>query len=535
MKHTFFAAAALTMAMSVSAAQNEKAPLMGWSSWNAYMVDISGDIIRHEADMLVKTGLRDLGYAQVNIDDGFFGPRSADGKMTVNPKRFPNGMRGVVDYIHSLKMTAGIYSDAGDNTCGSMYNKDPLGNGAGLYGHDVQDAQVYFNDWDFDFIKIDYCGGSHLKLDPEKRYKEIKKNIDATAHKPISINVCRWAYPGTWITEVGDSWRTTEDIRPNWKSVSKLVRMNLYLSAFCRDGHYNDMDMLALGYEGNQSGLGEWNDASAITKDFLNADEENAHFGLWCIMSSPLLIGCKLANIPQRSLALLKNKELIALNQDPLHKQAYVVQHEGDTYVLVKDLLKENGTTRAAALYNPSDRPVVVSVSARELGYKGKMAVRDLLLHKNLGKMERINLTVPAHGVQMLGLKGSRTETTCYEAEWAYLPQYSMIKYGPYTRAYEPASGRVVVDGLGGEGNDLVWENIYSEKGGSYELTLYTAPALGKSKTGSIVLNLNGTVVNPTAPGNIYKVALKKGKNVVTLSCPEAMPAVDCLVIKAKS
>ena len=135
-----------------------KPPMMGWSSWNAYMVDISDSIIAHQADMMVQKGLKDAGYNFVNIDDGFFGHRDVDGYMIPHPQRFPKGsegMRALADHIHSLGLKAGIYSDAGHNTCGSSYNHDLNGLGAGLWSHDVQDAQRYFNEWDFDFIKID--------------------------------------------------------------------------------------------------------------------------------------------------------------------------------------------------------------------------------------------------------------------------------------------------------------------------------------------------------------------------------------------
>lgn len=134
-------------------------PLMGWNSWNAYMVDISDSIIMNTASMMITKGLKTAGYDHVNIDDGFFGYRDSAGYMIPHPERFPNGIAHVPEYIHSLGMKAGIYSDAGHNTCGSSYNKDKNGLGAGLWQHEIQDAERYFNEWDFDFIKIDWCGG----------------------------------------------------------------------------------------------------------------------------------------------------------------------------------------------------------------------------------------------------------------------------------------------------------------------------------------------------------------------------------------
>ena len=164
----------LAAAVLFSACSNNREevrpPMMGWNSWNAYMVDISDSIIMNAADMMIAKGLKEAGYDHVNIDDGYFGYRDSLGYMVPHPVRFPNGMKHVPEYIHSLGMKAGIYSDAGHNTCGSNYNKDPHGLGAGLWQHEVQDAERYFNDWGFDFIKIDWCGGSKLGLDVEPVY-----------------------------------------------------------------------------------------------------------------------------------------------------------------------------------------------------------------------------------------------------------------------------------------------------------------------------------------------------------------------------
>ena len=505
-----------------------KRPLMGWSSWNAYMTLINDSIIRHQADMVVRSGLRDAGYAQVNIDDGFFGPRDAQGRMTPNPERFPNGLKVVADYIHSLGMKAGIYSDAGANTCGSYYNNDAMGTNGGLYGHDLEDMDRYFNEWGYDFFKLDYCGGQKAGLDEETRYRQIRHRIDSIARHPVAFNICRWAYPGTWVSEAGDSWRVTHDIRPNWKNIRGIVDDCLYLSAYCRNGRYNDMDMLCIGYsKDNQCGLCDGPDPTILTKDFLTPDEEDAHFGIWCIMASPLLVGCKIEAMPKRSLNLLLNRELIALNQDPLCQQAHVVQHVGETYVLTKDLLRHEGPRRAVCLYNPTDSPTLMTVSAAELGYTGNMRVRDLLRHTDLAPTDRIQLTVPAHGVQMLRTEGRRIETNRYEAEWAFMPQYSEIRKSPVYRPVEEASGRMVADCLGGEGNTLVWENVYSRKGGQYDLTLHTTATSQPDQVTPIHLQVNGQEVTPDR--GTYRVRLHKGYNVVTLSSPGNMPAIDYL------
>ena len=191
-------------------------PTMGWSSWNTYRVNISDSLIMRQADALVKTGLDSAGYRYINIDDGYFGGRdSVSGQLKFHPQRFPNGLKPVVDHIHSLGLKAGIYSDAGMNTCGHFWDKDSLGQNVGLYGHDDTDCAMMFGVLGFDFIKVDFCGGDarqnqqKLDLDPEKRYREIRAAIDRTGRKDVRLNVCRWNYPGTWVSEVASSWRTT--------------------------------------------------------------------------------------------------------------------------------------------------------------------------------------------------------------------------------------------------------------------------------------------------------------------------------------
>ena len=219
-------------------------PVMGWSSWNTYRIHINEALIKKQADAMVSQGLKEAGYLYVNVDDGFFGWRDENGKLQTHPERFPNGLKCVADYIHSKGLKAGIYSDAGSNTCGSIWDKDPNGVGVGLYGHEKQDADLFFNEWGFDFIKIDYCGaGQSLALEEQKRYTEIRQAIDAVCNRNISLNICRWAFPGTWAKDLARSWRISADITPKWESIKYIIGKNLYLSAYAGGGHYNDMDM----------------------------------------------------------------------------------------------------------------------------------------------------------------------------------------------------------------------------------------------------------------------------------------------------
>ena len=406
----------------VMMAQNP--PLMGWSSWNTYGYQINDSVLKAQADAMVNLGFKDCGYNHINIDDGFFGGRDKEtGKLLIHPKRFPNGLRPLVDYIHGKGLRAGIYSDAGSNTCASFWGnpKDTIGIGVGLYGHDAQDFDLYFRELNFDFIKIDYCGADAgnnaegLDLDVEQRYKEIAAAIEvvkkATGRTDITWNICRWAFPGTWVCDLVDSWRTTEDIYLGWASIKSIINQSLYLSAYASPGHYNDMDMLEVGRG-------------------LTDEEDKTHFGMWCMMSSPLLIGCDLHDIKGNALALMQNKELIALDQDPLGLQAYVVKHENGGYVLVKDVEAKYATKRAIAFYNPTDAAITMSINFSDVDLAGKVKVRDLFEKADKGTFEgSYQVTVPAHGTRIYKLEAEqRLERTLYEAETAWLSAYQEIK-----------------------------------------------------------------------------------------------------------
>lgn len=506
-------------------------PVMGWSSWNAFRVNISEDIIKKQADLLIEKGLKDVGYKYVNIDDGFFGKRDSTGKMHVNEQRFPNGMKPVVDHIHKLGLNAGIYTDAGHNTCGSIGDNDKAGIGAGIYGHEQQDAKLYFGEWGFDFIKIDYCGGSNLGLNEQERYTCISRNI-RKVNPDVSLNICRWAFPGTWAREIASSWRVSGDISASWNSIKYVVEKNLYLSAYAKGGHYNDMDMMVIGFS----------DSCKVGGTGLTQQEEIAHFGLWCIMSSPLLIGCDLTKISEESLRLLKNEELISLNQDPLGLQAYVVQHEGDGYVLVKDLKKKRGNVRAVALYNPSDTVCKFSVPFSILELDGNVKLRDLVGHKDLGIFAGVfEKELPAHSALFLKAEGEiRLEPSVYEAEWAYLPFFDDLGENSHVIRYaydEEASGRMKVGYIGGKsGNYAEWSEVYSQQGGRYNMTINYS--YGKGRQLDIWVNGNILRLEYLADDDGHHqvtvpVRLKPGYNVIRMGNNyNWAPDIDNFILK---
>lgn len=500
-------------------------PTMGWSSWNTYRIHISDSLIMRQADAMVSSGLAAAGYDHINIDDGYFGGRDPQtGRLLVHPTRFPGGLKPVVDHIHALSLKAGIYSDAGRSTCGSYWDRDSIARDVGFYGHDRQDAELFFKELGFDFIKVDFCGGNapqnfdNLALDPQERYAAIREAIDATGRKDVRLNVCRWDFPGVWVRDVAVSWRMSHDISDNWPSVRDIIFQNLYLSAYAGGGHYNDMDMLEVGRS-------------------LSEEEDKTHFGIWCLMSSPLLIGCDLTTLRPETFTLLTNPELIALDQDSLGLQAYVAEHKGDTYVLVKDLEERFGRVRAVGFYNPSDAPLTMGVDLAALDLAGRTAVRDLFARADLGEVtDRLEAEVPAHGTRLFRLEAERrVERERYEAETAWLGDYQELYNDRFfhTGTYAPrpeCSGRMAAVQLGYRPtNDLRWRDVYSVEGGLYTMTLRCFAPEDEVIYVSVGGQAGQAVHIPAAEGwqdVKVRLRLEKGVNEVRL-CNDRGPMPD--------
>ncbi len=361
--------------------QKPKPPIIGWSSWNHFHININEEMIRGQADAMISSGLYNAGYRFINIDDGYFGGRDSSGKLFSHITKFPSGMKALATYIHSKGLKAGIYTDAGINTCGSIYDKDPNGFGVGIYGHIKQDCNLFFNEWNYDFLKVDWCGGEKQKLDEETEYTKI---IDAvkTINKNLVFNVCRWKFPGLWAIKKADSWRISGDIRENFSSILKIIDLNADLYKYASPGHYNDMDMLQVGRG-------------------MSYEEDKTHFSLWCMMNSPLLAGNDLRSMSKQTIEILSNKELIAINQDIAFVQAHRILKEGDVEVWVKRLGK--GKQKAIAIMNRSNKEKVYTLATAKTGIRPKSKLRDLWQHKNLGKAgAEKTITLPAHGIVVL-------------------------------------------------------------------------------------------------------------------------------------
>ncbi|MBK0381941.1 glycoside hydrolase family 27 protein [Pedobacter sp. SD-b] len=382
-------------------------PTMGWASWNHFHININEEIIKSQANAMVDLGLRDIGYKFINIDDGFYGGRDSTGNILINKQKFPNGMKVVSDYIHAKKLMAGIYTDAGINTCGSKGAKDTLGVGMGLFGHDEQDLNLYLKKWNYDFIKIDWCGGVNAGLDDQIRYTEIGNKIRQI--KPSAIyNVCRWKFPGNWVTQVADSWRISGDIANNFKSVLKIIDLNADLWRFSTYGHYNDMDMLQVGRG-------------------MTYDEDKTHFSMWCMMQSPLLLGNDLTKMSKQTLEIISNKELIDLDQSKFVYQARRLVDDGDLEIWGRPLFSTMSGEVAVALLNRSEKAEKISLNTDSIGIDNKKGyvIKDLWTKENYpsSSANEISREVPPHGIVVLKIKGTAKPYNRFQFSDAKMPK----------------------------------------------------------------------------------------------------------------
>jgi alpha-galactosidase len=365
-------------------------PPMGWNSWNKFGCNVSDEMIRGMADSLVKSGMKDAGYQYLVIDDCWQVDRDKDGNIVADPQRFPQGIKALADYVHSLGLKFGIYSDAGSKTC--------AGRPGGL-GHEYQDALKYAA-WGVDYLKYDWCHTT--TQDAKASYANIRNALD-TAGRPIVLSICEWGthLPWLWGAEVGGNlWRTTGDISDKWQSKKKwpdgtccelgmadIVDLQVGLYSFAGPGHWNDPDMLEVGNGG------------------MTTTEYRSHFSLWAILAAPLMAGNDLRDMKPEIQAILTNKEVIAVNQDPLGRQARRVRKDGDLEVWAKPLKDGN---RAVVLFNRSSSEQSLSVTWEEIGYPDHLsaAVRDLWQNKDLGKSTgKFSATVASHGVVMVTVR----------------------------------------------------------------------------------------------------------------------------------
>jgi len=319
---------------------------------------------------MVSTGLRDAGYNYVNVDDCWAYDRLPNGTITADPSTFPNGMAALADYAHKNGLKFGLYSDAGYKTC--------AGRPASL-GYEQIDADTYAS-WNVDYLKYDNCNTDGSA--PEKRYPVMRDALNATG-RDIFFSMCEWGVdnPATWAPAVGNSWRTTGDIGDNWDSMTKNLDENDEWYSYAAPGGWNDPDMLEVG-----------NGGMTIT-------EYTSHFSLWCLVKSPLLIGCDVTSISQEYLNILTAPEVLAVSQDPLGVQGNKRTSNNDLEVWAGPL--SDGSV-ATILFNRSGNSSNITAEWTDIGLNANTnaAVRDLWQRENIGTFTgSYTAEVESHGV----------------------------------------------------------------------------------------------------------------------------------------
>ncbi|KAJ7112767.1 glycoside hydrolase [Mycena crocata] len=390
---------------SVAALDNGVArlPILGYNTWNAYQCNIDANLMLTTAKLMKSLGLLDVGYHYVNIDDCYAEKnRSASGDIVGDKIRFPD-MKALTDQVHALGFKTGIYSDSGWFTCAGY---------PGSFQNELRDATTFQN-WGFDYLKYDNCAIPYDDIIRQgivgkyQRMADALEQLEKTSKKPPFVfSLCEWGWSQVWLwgKNFGHSWRVTGDIAPQWNSLAAIINFNSFITQATDFSGHNDMDMLQLGNGG------------------LTFDEAKSHFTAWALMKSPLLIGTNLSAITPDILGILKNTEILGINQDPVVGQSISPFRWGLNPDWTSNSSfpaqywsgpSQNGTV--FMLLNTLNEPSTMSFNLTESPWirAGRQySVRDLWTHTNNGTAVRsfTAQNVPAHGVVALLLKDAGNE-----------------------------------------------------------------------------------------------------------------------------
>ena len=395
--------ASLALLLSAGGAQAQKypqlaqTPPMGWNSWNKFACDVDEQKIRQVADAMAANGMKAAGYEYIVIDDCWHGRRDTLGFIQADKQRFPSGMKALVDYVHGKGLKFGIYSDAGNKTCGGR---------PGSRGHEYQDATTYAQ-WGVDYLKYDWCATEGLKA--EGAYTTMR---DALAHAghPVVFSMCEWgtAKPWLWASNVGHLWRTTGDIfncwdclqdnGGDWKAygVMRILDMQDGLRQYAGPGHWNDPDMMEVG------------------NGKLTPNEDRAHFAMWCMLAAPLIAGNDLRQMSPQTSSVLTNKDVIAVDQDPLGVQGFRLAAKDSVETWVKPLAEgdwalcflNRGRKPQSVAFDWKTQPIHDDVAKRDLAADHtRYKIRNLWTGRAAGTTAKpFRAEVPGHDVVMIRL-----------------------------------------------------------------------------------------------------------------------------------
>ncbi|MBS2211950.1 glycoside hydrolase family 27 protein [Carboxylicivirga mesophila] len=392
----------MVMMMIIVSSYGQKAenlaltPPMGWNSWNTFGTDINEQLVKDIADAFVDLGLKDAGYEYIVLDDGWMAmERDEHYNLVPHPDKFPNGMKAVVDYVHSKGLKFGIYNCAGATTCAGY---------PGSRGFEYIDAKLYA-EWGVDFLKYDWCDTENLNA--KGAYQTMRDALQASG-RPILFSICEWGdnEPWKWGEEMGHMWRVTGDIincwdctvgHGTWSSLGvwPIIRLRKDIRKYSGPGHWNDFDMMEVG-------------------NGMTPAEDRVHFAMWAMLASPLIMGNDLRSASNETIKTLTNKEVIAINQDALGIQAYCHTNEGDMEVWAKPLA--NGEWAIAFInmgqetlqldFDWAWHPVKDDLSGREMSVNAiEYTIRDAYAHKKRGTTKaKLKGEIGAHDIMLLRL-----------------------------------------------------------------------------------------------------------------------------------
>ena len=361
-----------------------RTPPMGWNGYNHFSHDVTAATVEAQARALVSSGMKAAGYEYVNLDGGWDLPqRNTAGQLQPDPAKFPHGIKPVAGYVHSLGLKFGIYTSAGTANCAQT--------SAGSYGHYAQDAKT-FASWGVDYVKFDRCEVPYSNY-PNLAHWQVTQMLATQMHHAIEaagrpmvfdVNDARQSeHDWTWAPPIANMWRVAGDINDSYRSmVSHLADDVAHAPDVAPGGGWSDPDMLEVGNGG------------------MTTTEDRSEFSLWAEMAAPLIAGNDLARMSEATRHILTNRQVIAVDQDPLGRQGHPVASAGGHWVLTKPLA---GGDRAVVLFNQTGTPAVITTSAAQVGLP---AVRAYTLH-NLWQGPSsetagpISADVPPHAVVM--------------------------------------------------------------------------------------------------------------------------------------
>jgi len=355
-----------------------KTPPMGWNSWNKFHTRVSDEVVRGVADAIASNGMREAGYIYITIDDTWEGERDARGVLHSNNK-FPD-MKALADYVHSKGLKLGLYSGPGVTTCQGY---------EASHGHEEIDAKTWA-EWGIDYLKYDWCGARMMYTEAEEQalYQRMGEALAKSGRK-IVFSLCQYGRADVWKwgPEVGGNlWRTTGDISDRWDSMERIGFSQDKLAPFAAPGHWNDPDMLEIGNGG------------------MTDTEYRTHMSLWSMLAAPLIAGNDVRDMTPAIREILLNREVIAIDQDKLGKQATKAVTAGDQEIWTRELA---GGEMAVALFNRGKETATMAVKWSDIGMKKNPSrARDLWKHAEV-KLEGPNYSaeVPPHGVVLLRVK----------------------------------------------------------------------------------------------------------------------------------